>query len=106
MGILTEEAVTDLLNGVMDPHMKASITEIGMVRRISISDDNDLEIGLSFPCIGCPARELIHSDIHRQMEKLDGIGAVRITDEWVNKWQPEDISDQARENAREAGYLL
>ena len=86
--------------------MKASITEIGMVKRISVSDDNDVDVALSFPCIGCPARELIQSDILDRVGKVDGVRNVKVSDEWVNKWNPDDISERARDNARDAGYLL
>ena len=106
MGIVSEEVISQALNGVMDPHMKASINEIGMVRRITVTDANDVDIGLSFPCIGCPARELIQSDIVACVGRIDGVRNVKVSDEWVNKWNPDDISDRARENAREAGYLL
>ena len=106
MGIVTEDLIATELNGVMDPHMKASITEIGMVKRIDISADNDVEVGLSFPCIGCPARQLIHSDVINKVGAIDGVNSVKVTDEWVNKWNPDDISDRAKQSAQAAGYLL
>ncbi len=50
--------------------------------------------------------DLIQSDILERVGRVEGVRSVKVSDEWVNKWNPEDISDRARENAREAGYLL
>lgn len=104
--MVNQNLIKEALSGVMDPHMKASILEIGMVKRIEVSDDNKVEIGLSFPCIGCPARELIHSDVKSKVGAIEGVEAVEVADEWVNKWNPDDISDRARDKARASGYLL
>ena len=53
--MLTEAAIAEVLQGVMDPHMNVSLPDMGMVRRISVSDMGDVDVGLVFPCVGCPA---------------------------------------------------
>ena len=106
MGELTREAVDKALDKVIDPHMKVSINSVGMVRRVEISQGGEVEVRLSFPCIGCPARELIHADVRDQVGALEGVTRVKLKDEWINKWDPADISEEARAKARESGYLL
>ena len=53
--MVTEAAVAEVLNGVMDPHMNVSLPDMGMVRRITVSTEGDVDVGLVFPCVGCPA---------------------------------------------------
>jgi len=36
--VVTEAAVAEVLNGVMDPHMNVSLPDMGMVRRITVSE--------------------------------------------------------------------
>ena len=62
--MVTEGAVAEVLNGVMDPHMNVSLPDMGMVRRITVSEDGDVDVGLVFPCVGCPAWDLIQNDIN------------------------------------------
>ena len=106
MGELSREQVDKALKSVIDPHMKVSIGDVGMVRRIEVAESGEVEVALSFPCIGCPARELIRSDIQHHVGKLAGVTKVKISDEWINKWDPADISQEARDKARASGYLL
>ena len=56
---------------VMDPHMGVNLHEMGMVRDIRIDADGDVEVSIVFPCVGCPAYELIRQDI-RSMDDLVG----------------------------------
>ena len=106
MGKLNKAQINKALDGVIDPHMKVSINAVGMVRGIEVAEGGAVEVALSFPCIGCPARELIHADIRDRVGKLSGVSRVKIRDEWLNKWNPADISEEARAKAKASGYLL
>jgi len=75
--VVTEGAVAEVLNGVMDPHMNVSLPDMGMVRRITVSEDGDVDVGLVFPCVGCPAWDLIQNDIKRSVGALAGVRSTK-----------------------------
>ena len=104
--MVTEAAVAEVLNGVMDPHMNVSLPDMGMVRRITVSDAGDVDVGLVFPCVGCPAWDLIQHDIKSSVGALDGVRSTKVRSEWQHEWSRDDIVPEARLIAREHGYCI
>ena len=104
--MVSELDVRSALDRVMDPHMNVSLPDMGMVRRIAVGDDGYVEVGLVFPCVGCPAWDLIQNDVKTRVGALDGVERVRVKVEWQHKWSRDDIVPEARLIAREHGYCI
>ncbi len=103
--VVNRQSVQDALGTVMDPHMNVSLPDMGMVRRVDI-EAGVVEVGLVFPCVGCPAWDLIQSDIKRTVGALDGVERVKVKVEWNHQWNRDDIAPDARLIAREHGYII
>ncbi|WP_156519217.1 iron-sulfur cluster assembly protein, partial [Rhodococcus sp. EPR-134] len=56
MSVLTESDVRSALARVLDPEIRKPITELGMVKGISLSSDNSVDIGIYLTTAGCPMR--------------------------------------------------
>ena len=52
----TEDQITEKLSHVIDPELRRSIVELGMVRSIEIRDDGRVEVVVSLTTPGCPIR--------------------------------------------------
>ena len=94
------------LLGVMDPHMGVNLHEMGMVRDIRIDADGDVEVSIVFPCVGCPAYELIRQDIRSSISAIDGVSAVRVKVDWSESWNKTDMAESAVERAKIHGYVI
>ena len=94
------------LESVLDPHMGVNLADMGMVRRIDVSDDGEVEVGLVFPCIGCPAFEVIKADVCQQAGGVDGVKSVRVKIDWDEDWDKSDMAASARERAASHGYVI
>ena len=86
--------------------MNVSLPDMGMVRRVDVSESGDVEVGLVFPCVGCPAWDLIQTDIKKSVGRLDGVGRVKVMIEWQHEWNRDDIVPEARLIAKEHGYVI
>lgn len=104
--MVSEHTVREALTQVMDPHMNVSLVDMGMVRRVETSATGKVEIGLVFPCVGCPAWDLIQSDIKKSVGSLPGVEQVKVRIEWQHEWSRDDIAPDARLIAREHGYCI
>ena len=51
------------LEGVMDPELRASIVELGMVRDVRVADDGEVTVKVALTTAGCPLRAQIQSDV-------------------------------------------
>jgi Mrp family chromosome partitioning ATPase len=75
--VVTESAVRQALEGVMDPELHKSLIELGMVRRVQIKKDR-VDITLALTTLGCPLRDQIAGDVKRAVGALEGVGAVEV----------------------------
>ncbi len=100
------QAVNEALKSVIDPHMGISIVEMGMVKRVESQLDDTIYVGIVNPCVGCPALELILSDIRKEVGNIDGVKGVKARVEWGHQWDREDISCEGRDRAARHGYVI
>ena len=101
-----EAAVTDALKDVMDPHMGVSLLDMGMVTKVRVDEAGHAQIGLVFPCIGCPAFEVIQHDAKQAALAVAGINDAHIKLDWAASWSKSNMSDAARERAKSHGYVI
>ena len=104
--MVSEAEVWEALNQVMDPHMNVSLPDMGMVRRIDIDADGLVDVGLVFPCVGCPAWDLIQAELKQEVGAVEGVSRVKVKIEWHHEWNRNDIAPDARIIAREHGYCI
>ena len=59
----TPEQVTTALAGVNDPEIGRPITELGMVKSVSVGADGLVDVGVYLTVAGCPMRDTITSRV-------------------------------------------
>ena len=74
----TKEQVTEALQGVIDPELRRSIVELGMVRSVEIADDGRVEVVVSLTTPGCPIRSHFQNAVAEQVGELEGVTGVGV----------------------------
>jgi ATP-binding protein involved in chromosome partitioning len=74
----TEEQVTEALKAVIDPELRRSIVELGMVRSLAIEDDGRVDVVVSLTTPGCPIRSHFEQAVVQQVGRLDGVSRVGV----------------------------
>jgi len=77
MTSVTEEQVKEALAGVMDPELKRSLVELGMVRDVRIRD-KQVKLTLALTTLACPLKDQIVSESKAAVLALDGVEEVEI----------------------------
>ena len=72
-----EEAVHAALAGVDDPEIHKPITELGMVKGVTVGPDGIAHVGVFLTVAGCPMRETITSRVTGAVEQVPGVRGVR-----------------------------
>jgi len=104
--VVTAERVRASLQEVLDPHMKISVVDMGMVRSIDVAEGGEVSVGVSFPCIGCPAWTMIQEDMRDAIASLDGVSKVSVKVNWDTLWCKDDLAPEARTRIRTFGYQI
>ncbi|MFN2612859.1 MAG: Mrp/NBP35 family ATP-binding protein [Solirubrobacterales bacterium] len=78
MTLPTNDQITDQLRAVIDPELRRSIVELGMVRSIDIGPDGRIEVVVSLTTPGCPIRSHFQDAVVKQVSALEGVTAVEV----------------------------
>ncbi|ALA67054.1 Mrp/NBP35 family ATP-binding protein [Corynebacterium lactis] len=101
MSTITEPEVRTALTGVEDPEVRRPITEVGMVKSISIADNNDVAVEIYLTIAGCPMKNTIVERTEAALKGLDGVGNVTVTTDVMNDEQRREFRNAVRGSASE-----
>ena len=74
----TTEQVTEALRAVIDPELRQSIVDLGMVRSIEFQEGGRVEVVVSLTTPGCPIRSHFEQAVAKQVTALDGVESVGV----------------------------
>jgi ring-1,2-phenylacetyl-CoA epoxidase subunit PaaD len=98
------ERAWKVLDGVLDPEVPAvSVRDLGIVRDVRVVGDA-LEVVLTPTYSGCPATEVIESDVLSAIEAA-GLGPAYVTLQRAPAWTTDWITPQGRERLRAYGIV-
>jgi metal-sulfur cluster biosynthetic enzyme len=100
--MLTEEMVREALKNVYDPEIGLDIVNLGLIYRVDVEDNGkrvDIDMTLTTPA--CPAGPQIIENARREVANLGdvykGLEEVNINLVWSPFWNPQMMSEDARE---------
>jgi ring-1,2-phenylacetyl-CoA epoxidase subunit PaaD len=98
-----EERVGAALDAVHDPEIPAcSITDLGMVERVEITDEA-VEVDLLPTFVGCPAKYVIADDVRIALRATTDGRELRLRFVYDPPWTTDRISERGRAQLREVG---
>ena len=87
---MSVEAITAALSTVIDPELRKPLTELGMVKKVTISKDV-AEIELFLTIAGCPMKDRLQEDISKAVVGIADIKRVRVTFDVMSDEQRNEI---------------
>jgi ATP-binding protein involved in chromosome partitioning len=74
----TKEQVTEALRAVIDPELRRSIVDLGMVRSIEMHESGKIDVVVSLTTPGCPIRSHFQQAVAQNVSKLEGVTEVGV----------------------------
>ncbi|MGI9063836.1 MAG: Mrp/NBP35 family ATP-binding protein [Pseudonocardiaceae bacterium] len=72
------DAVRAALDGVQDPEIHRPITELGMLKDVTVGSDGVVDVAVYLTIAGCPMRDTITNRITEAVSAVPGVNAVRV----------------------------
>ena len=94
--IWIEERIVDVLKTVYDPEIPVDIYELGLIYRIEVKDDGEVEIDMTFTAPSCPAADFILEDVRTKVESVEGITTANVNLVFEPAWDQSMMSEEAR----------
>ncbi len=73
-----EERAVTLLKTVFDPEIPVDIYNLGLIYRIEVDDDTNLNVDMTLTAPNCPAADFLVEDARIKLESIEGIKNVNI----------------------------
>jgi ATP-binding protein involved in chromosome partitioning len=101
----TTEQVTESLRAVIDPELRRSIVELGMVRSIDFGDQGDVAVMVSLTTPGCPVRNHFQQAVTQAVSALDGVTGVSVAFDVLTPDEKSGLQQRLGRNKLPAGAL-
>ena len=84
------------LKSVYDPEIPADIYEIGLIYRVDIDDDRNVEVDMTLTAPGCPVAGEMPGWVENAVSSVAGVGIVTVNMVFDPPWTPERLSEEAK----------
>jgi ATP-binding protein involved in chromosome partitioning len=94
-------AVRAALTKVIDPELRRPITDLGMVKNITIELDRGVHVEIYLTTAACPKKNEIADLVSKAVTDVPGTGAVKVSLDVMNDEQRAELRKQLRGDSRE-----
>ena len=92
----TTQGIVAALKTVYDPEIPVDIYELGLIYRIDINDDREVDVEMTLTAPGCPVAGDMPGWVENAVGAVEGVGLVRVQLVFNPPWDPSRMSDEAR----------
>ena len=83
-----EESIVDVIKTVYDPEIPVNIYDLGMIYKIDVQDNGDVDVDMTFTAPNCPAADFILEDVRTKIENVNLV--------FEPAWDQSMMSEEAR----------
>jgi FeS assembly SUF system protein len=84
------------LKTVYDPEIPVDIYELGLIYRIDVDDDRNIDVMMTLTAPGCPVAGDMPGWVENAVSSVPGVGQVKVDLTFDPPWDMSRMSDEAR----------
>ena len=92
---LTDDIIA-ALKTVYDPEIPSDIYELGLIYKIDIGDDRNVNIDMTLTTPNCPSAQELPVMVEDAVTAVAGVGGAKVNIVWDPPWDQSRMSDEAR----------
>ncbi len=92
---LTQDIIA-ALKTVYDPEIPADIYELGLIYRVEIDDDRNVDVDMTLTAPGCPVAGEMPAWVENAVSLVPGVANVTVNMVFDPPWTPDRMSDMAK----------
>ena len=91
-----EEQIILMLKTVFDPEIPVDVYSLGLVYKIDLQDDGNVNIEMTLTAPNCPMADFIFEDVRQKVESIDGINSCNVKLVFEPEWDVRMMRDEAK----------
>jgi FeS assembly SUF system protein len=90
------EPIIEQLRKVFDPEIPVNIYDLGLIYRVEIARNGDVDVDMTLTAPACPVAGMMPVMVEDAVKKVEGVGRIKVELVWDPPWTQEKMSDEAR----------
>jgi FeS assembly SUF system protein len=90
------EAIVSALKTVYDPEIPVDIYELGLIYRLDIDPERNVELDMTLTAPGCPVAGDMPGWVENAVSSVPGVGQVKVNLVFDPPWDMSHMSEEAR----------
>ena len=91
-----EERIVDVLKTVYDPEIPVNIYDLGLIYKVDVKDDGEVELDMTFTAPSCPAADFILEDVRQKVDSLECVINTTVNLVFEPVWDQSMMTEEAR----------
>ena len=84
------------LKTVYDPEIPVDIYELGLIYKVDVADNKDVTVDMTLTAPNCPVAGEMPGMVKSALDKIEGVGEVKVNMTFDPPWTPERMSEEAK----------
>jgi FeS assembly SUF system protein len=90
------EQIVAALQTIYDPEIPVNIWELGLVYRVDVDADGDVEIDMTLTAPACPVAGEMPGQVQQKVQEVSGVRSAKVELLWEPPWDKSLMSEDAR----------
>jgi len=90
------EQVLDAIRTVYDPEIPVNIWELGLVYRVDVDSERNVEVDMTLTAPSCPVAGEMPMQVQQVIENIDAVKSCKVELVWEPSWHPGMMSEEAK----------
>ena len=91
-----ETRIVNVLRTVFDPEIPVNVYDLGLIYKIDLQDNGNLDVDMTLTAPNCPAAEYIMEDVRQKIETVTGVTSANVNLVFEPEWDRNMMTEEAR----------
>lgn len=91
-----KDDIVAALKTVFDPEIPVDVYELGLIYRLDVDPERNIEVDMTLTAPGCPVAGDMPGWVENAVASVPGVGLVKVKLVFDPPWDPSRMSDEAR----------
>jgi metal-sulfur cluster biosynthetic enzyme len=89
-----KEEIWKEVSTVMDPDLKMSLVELGLIYELELDDDMNVKIRMTLTSMGCPIGPYLMNSVGEAAKRVEGVNEADVQIVWEPRWDPREMASE------------
>lgn len=91
-----KDQIIEQLRTVFDPEIHVNIYDLGLIYRIDIDDDANVDVDMTLTAPGCPVAHTFPGMVECKIKEVDGVEDAKVNLVWEPAWSRENMTIEVK----------